>query len=243
MIQTANTSKTNGNDEGGSIGGAAGLCCECKFLTVPWDDHTDKEDGQNVEEQDSVEGKLDSARYSAARILSLSDCHTDQLSSEIGEGCVDHYRPEAKEATCRPSCVLFLERARVFPVAETLAIAVGTTAEGKDQRQEDDTNDSDDLEGGQPELKFSEELDAEEVDDDNQDKKDRYPYTRIDTLSLDPILHYKGTGSELIGRDDDVFQPIPNVVSLLARSVCLAILTSSQARNRAKGRRNGRRNQ
>ena len=58
---------------------------------------------------------------------------------------------------------------RVAPVSETLSVVVRTTAKSENQREEDDSNDDDDLERRKPELEFTEESNAEIVDDADGD--------------------------------------------------------------------------
>ncbi len=58
---------------------------------------------------------------------------------------------------------------RVAPVSETLSVMVRTTAKSEDQREEDDSNNDNDLERGKPELEFTEESNAEIVDDNDGD--------------------------------------------------------------------------
>lgn len=65
---------------------------------------------------------------------------------------------------------------------------VGTATKGQDQREEDDSNDGDDLERREPELEFTEKSDAEVVDDDDDDEEDGDKDTWIDSISIDPVL-------------------------------------------------------
>lgn len=162
-----------------------GLGGKGKLPRVVGDDHSDEEDGETVEEEDSVEGELDGAGHGLAGVLSLSDRYTDELSSKVGKCSVDHAGPETEESSSVASHDIRLEGAvsvseaqrqrgeknipRVAPVSETLSVVVRTTAKSENQREEDDSNDDDDLERGKPELEFTKESNTEIVDDDDGD--------------------------------------------------------------------------
>lgn len=105
---------------------------------------------------------------------------------------------------------------RILPVPETLAVMVGASTESEDESQNNDTTDSDDFETGEPELEFSEELDTEIVDNNDDDQDDGNPYTGIDSFTVDPVLHNQSKSCQLVGRDDDVFEPITKSCRLLS---------------------------
>ena len=69
-----------------------------------------------------------------------------------------------------------------------LAIMVGTATECEDKTEEDESNDDDDLEAAEPELKFAEELDAEVVHGNDDDEDHGYEDAWIDLLAGYPIL-------------------------------------------------------
>lgn len=84
-----------------------------------------------------------------------------------------------------------------------------TATTGDDQREQDDTENDDDLECGQPELELAEELDASKVvDANNHDQEYGDEDTGIECVARDPVLNNQGGGRELIRGDDDVLEPI-----------------------------------
>jgi hypothetical protein len=86
---------------------------------------------------------------------------------------------------------------------------VRATAESQNEREQNYTDDGDDFEGGKPEFEFTKEFDTEVVDNADDDKEYSDKDTRIDCISIDPILNDEGSSGKLVGRDDDVFEPIP----------------------------------
>lgn len=105
------TSDIGSDDEGRGRSTGLGLVGKGKLLRVVGDDHSDEEDGETVEEEDSVKGQLDGAGDGLAGVLGLSDCYTDELSSEVGKGSVNHAGPEAKESSSVASHDIRLEGA------------------------------------------------------------------------------------------------------------------------------------
>lgn len=76
--------KGRGGSTGGLFGGKG------KLIRVVGDEHADEEDGEAVEEEDSVKGELDGAGDRLAGVLGLGDGDTDKLSTKVGKGGVDH---------------------------------------------------------------------------------------------------------------------------------------------------------
>ena len=211
-------SKLSGNDERrGSSRGVGLRVGESELLGVVGDDHADEEDAEAVEEENSVEGELDGLGDRTTRVLGLASSHTNEFGSEVSESSVDHDGPETKEslhirggrgvtlAHRRP----LSKSTRVVPVAEPTGIAIRTTAAGNDETEKNDAEDDDDLEGGEPELELAEELDAAKVvDADDGDEEDCDKDTGVDLIAVDPELDGQSSGGELVGRDDDVLEPI-----------------------------------
>lgn len=109
---------------------------------------------------------------------------------------------------------------------------VGPTTEGKDERENDDTDDDNDLDGGQPELEFPKETNAKVVDTNDADEEDGDPNTRIDAITRQPILDDQGSGGQLIGRDDDVFEPVSVTVRYVSRGRWWATYVQPRAKPR-----------
>ena len=73
--------KLDGDDEGRGRRTSPSLGRKRKLLRVLGDKHTQEEDREAIEEQDSVEGKLDSTGNSLAGVLRFADSDTDKLST------------------------------------------------------------------------------------------------------------------------------------------------------------------
>ena len=112
---------------------------------VVGDEHAEKEDGETVEDEDSVEGELDCAGDRFPRILGLTDSYTHKLGTEVGEGSGDEGGPDGEEVARGAGHDVRPNGAGVFPVFEARSFMVGTTATNEDEREEDETADGDDL--------------------------------------------------------------------------------------------------
>jgi hypothetical protein len=145
--QCLDASKPDGDNKGRSRCLGTGLVdSECKFGGVVGNEHAQEENGEAVEEEDSVEGELDGARNRLAGVLCLSDSDTDQFRTEIGEDSVDEGAPETVEFACRAGAFVRLERSRVLVVLESSRVA-GTGANCK-QEGEDNHADLEDVSQG-----------------------------------------------------------------------------------------------
>lgn len=78
------------HDEWRCTGAVGRLVCKEEVWVVVWHDHSEEENAKTVEEENSVEGKLDSTGNRLSRVLSFTDSYTNQLSSEISEGSLNH---------------------------------------------------------------------------------------------------------------------------------------------------------
>lgn len=144
--QRIDTCEFGSNNEGRSAGAWVLLVvCKGKRLGIIWHDHADEEDAQAVEEEDTVEGELDSLGDASAGVLRLASRHTHQLSTEIGECGVDHNRPEAQELAGRASVVKLSKGTWVAPVLESSGFSVGTAASRDDDTEEDDSDNDNNL--------------------------------------------------------------------------------------------------
>lgn len=165
---------------GGRTSGCA--VSEGELLGVVGDKHAEEEDGQAVEEQDPVEGELDGAGNGLARVLRLTDGHTNQLGTKVGEDGVDQGAPKTVEFASAAFSVGRLKCTRVLVVLETGSRA-RTSTDSKEKREDNHTDNGNDLYRTQPELKFTEELDTEVVDGADCDEENRNPYTGVDFAS------------------------------------------------------------
>jgi hypothetical protein len=85
---------------------------------------------------------------------------------------------------------------------------VRATSDSEDEAQKNDTDDGDDFEAGQPELKLSKEANAEVVDDEDCYQEDGNKDTRVDGITAHPELDNQGSSSKLIRSDDDILEPV-----------------------------------
>lgn len=91
---------------GSSAGGL--LVGENEVRRVVWNKHAKEEDRDDVEEDDTVEGKANSSGNDTTRVLGLADCDTDKLGSEISKSGSDKGRPDRKETSVNTSSQSFL---------------------------------------------------------------------------------------------------------------------------------------
>ena len=108
----------------------------------------------------------------ARGVLGLSDGDTDELSADVREKRVGQGAPETKEDRKMVVVDLLVEilphgAIRVVPVAEAEAVVLGVPAEVDDDTHEDETDECDDFDAAEPELKFAEDAYAEEVYTEN----------------------------------------------------------------------------
>lgn len=85
---------------------------------------------------------------------------------------------------------------------------IGSSAKSNDQSQDHHTNNDNDLETGQPEFEFTEETDSKVVDGDNDDEEYGDPYSWIDLVARQPVLNDQSGGGKLVGRDNDILEPV-----------------------------------
>ena len=198
-----------GDDKGRGAGtGLVLVVGKCQVGRVVGHNHSDEEHTETVEEEDTVEGKLDGLGDAAARVLGLAGGDTDELGAEVGKGGVDHDGPETEELAGGARHVHLGKGARVAPVLESGG-GLGATSGGDDDAEEDDADNDKDLDGGEPELKLAKELDAAKVvDAEDSHEEDGNEDTRVDLFGSDPFLDNEGGGGELVGGDNDVLEPV-----------------------------------
>lgn len=100
-------------------------------------------------------------------------------------------------------CV-WLECARVVPVAEPLGVMVGATAAGEDETEKDETEDDDNLDTGKPELEFTKEFNAKVVNQHDGDEENGDKDTRVNRFRLHPVFDDECCGSQIVRGHDNV---------------------------------------
>lgn len=213
VVEVLDAGHFNGDDEGRGSGGAlvagrTALGGGDEDLAVVGHAHSEEEDGEDVEDDDTPEGQLDGAGNVAARVLGFANSDTDQLGSQESEDGSDHGGPDGEETAPAAGGNVGVERARIVPVAETNGVLALDTAAGDADEENEEADDDDDFDRGQPELEFTEESDAEVVDCDDDDHENGNPDTGVDSFCWQPKLYDQGSCRQLVWRDDDVFEPV-----------------------------------
>ncbi|KAI6777160.1 hypothetical protein HG530_001105 [Fusarium avenaceum] len=116
------------------------LACSARLiiesLIITPDQHTNDENGQDVEDEDTDEDVLASLGNCTLGVSRLSSCHGDGLYTSEGEDSARHDRPVAQELAPASSRNVLDKRTWVLPV--------------DDQTQDDEEDDEKDLENGEP---------------------------------------------------------------------------------------------
>jgi hypothetical protein len=139
VVQIFDTSNVYGKDEGGSGSASRLLIGRKEFCVVIRNKHAEEEDAQDVEEENSVKGKLNGARNCLAGILGLANCHTNEFGSEIGKDGVDERRPESIKLPGGAFSDVGSKCPWAFPVFETSGRA-RTCANSEQESEENDTD-------------------------------------------------------------------------------------------------------
>lgn len=211
--QTLDTGVGDGNNERRGSGRGGGLLGKGKSGIVIGNVHSQKHDQQNVKEADSVEGQLDGSRHVSSGVLGLSNGDTDELGTKVGEDSSDETGSPGNESALgavdgQITLLVLLEGTGVFPVSEALSVVIRASSKSENQTQNDKTHNGDNLDGRQPELKLSKELDTNGVDGDNDYQENGNPDSWIHLFSRQPVLDNKSCSSQLVRGDDDVLEPV-----------------------------------
>lgn len=211
---------------------------------VGWDKETDDDDTADVEEQDTDVDALDGLGQVATRVLRLTSCnlksrvsvkcimdstatitYSNNLGTDERERRLRQDREPAKELALRAGDAVELDEGTgVLPVAETNAIVVGSAAQVEDDTEDDETGDSNDLDGAklrcmvssirnvaiqrdlrEDELRLAIYTSAEHVDRHDDDQTHRYPRGIVDGLV--PKVDENGGCAQLSRQDDGPVVP------------------------------------
>lgn len=114
VVQGVDASDLDGNDEGrgGSVGSSG--VGEDKLWGVVGHAHANQQNREDVEDEDTEEGQANGTRDRLARVLGLSDRHSDQLGSQEGKRGRDHGGPEAEELASVSSSDVGLEGTAIY---------------------------------------------------------------------------------------------------------------------------------
>jgi hypothetical protein len=167
-------------DDKRRLGGGTGTLVDGleQMLIAAGDAHADDGEGEDVEDDDTVEHSADSGAHRLTRFLGLKcdggqGLHTTERESSLGK-----HGPEAEELGLATGEVheLAVERL-VALVAESTAVLVRASSEVDDKTEKDEANDGGDLEGGEPEFKLSKVLNTGNVNKDGGETHGRVNVT------------------------------------------------------------------
>lgn len=136
-----------------------------KVWVVVGNEKANEENGQDEEEDDTVEGLLDGCRDSLARVASFTSGNTNKLSSLVGETGLNQNGPETNELG---ESVVVLdnvrsESARMLPRVETqVSVLSGSCINANGKNHE--SNNGKDLDRGEVKLDFTVKGHGKEVD-------------------------------------------------------------------------------
>lgn len=162
-----------------------------ELVVIVWNEKTNEEDGEDEEEQDTVEGLPDGSWDSLARVVGLTGGNTDKLSSLVRETGLNQNGPEtnklgnpATSNKVRSKCT------RVTPSIEpkiTVLSSASVNANGEDH----EADNGNDLDHSKVKLDLSVERDRQEVDRCNDEPEGTDKDT--DVKIRPPVLDDKAT--------------------------------------------------
>lgn len=131
---------------------------------------TDEEDGQDEEDDQSVNDTLDSFGDVAARVDGFGSAVGDEVRATNGEGGSVEDTPDRKEAASCAIEILRVKSARVPPVLEADDLSLRIASADDDETEEEEADDEEDLHDRGAELDFTEILDSQAVQEEYNDQ-------------------------------------------------------------------------
>lgn len=146
-VQLADTRDLGRDDEGGrGTARALGRVADEPRVVVR-DCHAQADDTGDVEEDDTHKCLPHGTGDVLARVGCLAERNTDQLGTEVGEGCLHDGGPDTEETTKRTfNVVVLLERTWILPVSEASSVVVWAASQSNDKADQDQRADDDGLE-------------------------------------------------------------------------------------------------
>lgn len=170
-------------------------------------DDADGEGAEDVEEDQSVDVAAGGGGDVAAGGLHLAAGDDDQFRGEDeGDGALDDALQQADEAAGGAVRQILVHGARVLPVVEAQALAVGAAAPEEDEGEEEQADQRDDLDPGEPELGLAVGFDGHEVEQHNDDQHDGDPDG--DVHAGVPVIDDHGRGDNLVRHQDPQRIPV-----------------------------------
>lgn len=123
---------------------------------------------------------------------------------DVREGSLGEDGPESEELSERARDALVLSEGSGVPPVGKSEVTLISSSGVDDDTDEDQTDDGEDLDGGEPELGFTITFGSEHVDGDDDDKGDGDPDGVVDGVrhGLGPVLDKDSDGSEFDGEND-----------------------------------------
>jgi len=143
---------------------------------------TDGQRSENIEEQNTPEDSADCLGDVLAWVLGFASCDSNKLNTTIRESCIHQDGEQTQESTGVSGRIILFHGAWMLPVAETQTIVLWSTTEVNNECHDQQTNDGNDLYTGKNELRFTIDLNGEDIQADHDDDNDRDPYCNIDVL-------------------------------------------------------------
>lgn len=86
---------------------------------------------------------------------------------------------------------ILVECTRILPILKASGMVIWSSTTSQNETEKNQAENNDDLDRREPELKFTEEFDAEVVDEYDYNQEDRNENTRINLITRGPILDHE----------------------------------------------------
>jgi hypothetical protein len=185
-------------------------------MVVGWNNHSDDERSEPIEDSQTVNESSCGLGNVSARRDRLSSRERNQLrrcdecESSSYKGC-----PVSEKSACVPAHYIWFESSRIVPVPEAnSSLVVWTTAEHDDETEDNETHDSDELDGCEPEFSFTKDFDCDNVEEEHNNEKDGDPDSVV--YGRFPVAQKDGTGGRFSCHEDCICVPIIPTYQTLA---------------------------
>jgi hypothetical protein len=197
------TGTVDGNNPWGRSGTSSTRLLGTEQLRVIiGDQHTNGERTEDVEEQNTPEHTADGLWDVLAGVLCFTGGHSHHLHTTIRERSIDKSGEESQESSGGSSTDIGLHGTGVMPVSESQASLFWRTTEIDDEREDQETDDCDDLDTSEDEFRFTIDRNGEDVETEDDSDDDGDPCGNIDIPSTVPELN-DNRGSRYFGAKSD----------------------------------------
>lgn len=206
MVEHGDPRIFDAHHEGRGLDGAV-TCGQLRG--VGWADHTDGQNTQNVEEDQTVDVAAGGPRYVATGGLHLATTDDDQFGGEDeGDGTGDGALEQPDKTTGIARHQILVKGTGIFPVVEPKSLTVRTTAPEQNEGDHEQTDQGDNLDSREPKLGFTVEAHGEEVEGNNHDHHDGDPHGNVDGCIGIPISNDQPGCRDLVGYQDSEGVPV-----------------------------------